>query len=303
MDELQKKIRALAKERNAIILAHNYQRPEVQDVADFVGDSLDLSKKAAKAKEDVIVFCGVHFMAETAKILAPKKTVLLPNLDAGCFMADMINRKGLIEFKAKHPNAKVVCYINTSADVKAECDAICTSSNAVDVVEKIDSDEIIFAPDKYLAAYVAAQLKERGSKKKIIPWHGFCPTHLKIIPNYIKALRDKYPRAKIITHPECTPDTNRLSDATLSTNGMAKFVKESSDKTFIVGTEIGIIHRLQKENPDKDFIPATELAVCPNMKTITIENVYDSLKYMQYEINVDEKVAAKAKKALDEMIS
>ena len=302
MDELQKKIRALAKEKNAIILAHNYQRPEVQDVADFVGDSLDLSKKAATVKEDVIVFCGVHFMAETAKILAPKKTVLLPNLNAGCLMADMINREDLIEFKKKHPKAKVVCYINSSADVKAECDAICTSSNAVDVVEKIDADEIIFAPDKYLAAHVEKQLRERGSKKKIIPWYGFCPTHLKIIPNYLKALREKYPKARIITHPECTPDTNRLSDAVLSTNGMSKFVKESKDKTFIVGTEIGIIHRLEKENLDKKFIPATPLAVCPNMKEITLENVYDALKNMQYEITVDKKVAEKAKQALDKMM-
>jgi len=302
MNELHNKIRALAKEKNAIILAHNYQRPEVQDVADFVGDSLDLSKKAATVKEDIIVFCGVHFMAETAKILAPNKTVLLPNLNAGCYMADMITRESLIEFKKKYPKAKVVCYINSSADVKAECDAICTSSNAIGVVERMDSDEIIFAPDKYLAAHVSAQLKARGSKKKIIPWYGFCPTHMKIIPNYLKALRNKYPKAKIITHPECTPDVNRLSDAVLSTNSMANFVKESNEKTFIVGTEIGIIHRLQKENPDKELIPATELATCPNMKSITIEDVYDALKYMQYEITVKEKVALKAKTALEKML-
>jgi len=302
MNELHNKIRALAKEKNAIILAHNYQRPEVQDVADFVGDSLDLSKKAATVKEDIIVFCGVHFMAETAKILAPNKTVLLPNLNAGCYMADMITRESLIEFKKKYPKAKVVCYINSSADVKAECDAICTSSNAIGVVERMDSDEIIFAPDKYLAAHVSAQLKACGSKKKIIPWYGFCPTHMKIIPNYLKALRGKYPKAKIITHPECTPDVNRLADAVLSTNGMANFVKESSEKTFIVGTEIGIIHRLQKENPDKELISATELATCPNMKSITIEDVYDALKYMQYEINVEEKIAIKAKTALEKML-
>ncbi len=302
MNELHNKIRALAKEKNAIILAHNYQRPEVQDVADFVGDSLDLSKKAATVKEDIIVFCGVHFMAETAKILAPNKTVLLPNLNAGCYMADMITRESLIEFKKKYPKAKVVCYINSSADVKAECDAICTSSNAIGVVERMDSDEIIFAPDKYLAAHVSAQLKARGSKKKIIPWYGFCPTHMKIIPNYLKALRGKYPKAKIITHPECTPDVNRLADAVLSTNGMVNFVKESNEKTFIVGTEIGIIHRLQKENPDKELISATELATCPNMKSITIEDVYDALKYMQYEITVKEKVAIKAKTALEKML-
>lgn len=302
MNELHNKIRALAKEKNAIILAHNYQRPEVQDVADFVGDSLDLSKKAATVKEDIIVFCGVHFMAETAKILAPNKTVLLPNLNAGCYMADMITRENLIEFKKKYPKAKVVCYINSSAEVKAECDAICTSSNAVDVVDRMNSDEIIFAPDKYLAAHVSAQLKARGSKKKIIPWYGFCPTHMKIIPNYLKALRNKYPKAKIITHPECTPDVNRLSDAVLSTNSMVNFVKESNEKTFIVGTEIGIIHRLQKENPDKELIPATELATCPNMKSITIEDVYDALKYMQYEITVKEKVALKAKTALEKML-
>lgn len=303
MDNIKSKIRALAKEKNAIILAHNYQVPDVQDVADFIGDSLDLSKKAMAAKEKVIVFCGVHFMAETAKILAPEKTVLIPDLEARCFMADMINRKSLIEFKKKYPRAKIVCYINTTADVKAECDAICTSSNAADVVAKMDSDEIIFVPDKYLAAHVEKKLKEKGIKKKIIPWHGFCPTHLKIIPNYLRNLKAKYPKAKIITHPEATPDTNSLSDEVLSTNGMVRYVKESKDKTFIIGTETGIIYRLKKENPDKTFIAATELAVCPNMKQITIDKVYESLRDMKYEVKVEEETAAKAKKALDKMMA
>lgn len=302
MDDIKSKIRALAKEKNAIILVHNYQVPDVQDVADFIGDSLDLSKKALTAREKVIVFCGVHFMAETAKILAPEKTVLIPDLSARCFMADMIDRKSLIEFKKKYPKAKVVCYINTTADVKAECDAICTSSNAADVVARMDSDEIIFVPDKYLAAYVSKKLKEKGINKTIISWHGFCPTHLKIIPNYLRNLRSKYPQAKIITHPEATPDTISLSDEVLSTNGMVRYVKESKDKTFIIGTETGIIYRLKKENPDKTFIAATELAVCPNMKQITIEKVYEALRDMKYEVEVEKEIACKALKALKRMI-
>lgn len=300
--ELVEKILKLKRERNAVIFAHNYQVPEVQDVADVVGDSLDLSRKAASTDASVIVFCGVHFMAETAKILAPDKMVLIPDLDARCFMADMIDAKSLREYKKKYPKAKVVCYINTTAEVKAECDMCCTSANAVSIIGKIDSDEIIFVPDKYLAANVAKLLKDKGINKKIIPWHGFCPTHLKIIPNYLGNLKTKYPTARIITHPECTPDVNRLSDAVLSTNGMAKFVNGSPDKIFIIGTETGIIYRLKKENPEKTFVPATELAVCPNMKQITLEKVYESLRDMKYEVEVDPTVAEKARDAIVKMI-
>ncbi len=302
MDDLVRKINELKKERDAVILAHNYQRPEVQDIADFVGDSLELSREATKIDAKVIVFCGVFFMAETAKLLSPDKIVLIPDLGAKCAMAEMIDVPGLRELKSKHPKAKVVCYVNSTADIKAECDACCTSSNAVSVVAGIDAEEIIFVPDKYLAAYVERQLRARGVHKSIIPWNGFCPTHVKIIPNYLRDLKGKYPSAVIITHPECTPDVNRESDAVLSTSGMVKFVKETSADTVIVGTETGIIHKFKKEAPNKTFVPATELAVCPNMKMITLEKVYESLRDMKYEVKIDAKIAKKALKAIDEMM-
>jgi len=301
-DDLIGKIDFLKKQRNAVILAHNYQRSEVQDVADFVGDSLELSRKAADTNADVIVFCGVRFMAETAKILSPEKVVLIPEEEALCPMAAMINADELRDLKSKHPKAKVVCYVNTTAETKAECDVCCTSANAVSVVEKIDSDEIIFAPDKYLSKFVENELKARGINKKIIPWQGFCPTHSKIIPDYIKKLKSENPDAKVISHPECTPDVNRLSDAVLSTSKMAKFVKESGVSKFIVATELGIIHRLQKENPDKIFIPATSLCVCPNMKMTTLDSVYESLRDMKYEIRLDADIIAKSKNAIDAML-
>lgn len=295
MDDLVKKIKELKKKRNAVILAHNYQRPEVQDVADFVGDSLELSREAAGTSADVIVFCGVNFMAETAKILSPDKIVLIPEKDAMCPMAAMINADELRALKAEHPKAKVVCYVNTTAEVKAECDVCCTSANAAQIVEKIDADEIIFVPDKYLAANIK-------TSKKIIPWQGFCPTHLKIIPGYLKKLKLKYPDAKIVTHPECTPDVNRLSDAVLSTSQMLRFVKKDPSKTFIIGTEVGILHRMQKENPDKKFIPATPLCVCPNMKKTTLESVYEALEDMKYEVELDKKVITSATSAITSMM-
>ncbi|MBT3704360.1 quinolinate synthase NadA [Candidatus Peregrinibacteria bacterium] len=300
--DLVSEIERLKKERNAVILAHNYQVGEVQDVADMVGDSLGLSREAAETDADVIVFCGVYFMAETAKILSPEKTVLIPDPNARCNMAAMIDVEGLRALKAKHPSAQVVCYVNTTADIKAECDACCTSANAVDVVEGLDADEIIFVPDKYLCAFVEKQLKERGVKKKMIPWQGFCPTHLRIIPNYLKALKEKHPGARIITHPECTPDTNRLADAVLSTSKMSKFAAESDAKEIIVGTEVGMLHRLQTDNPGKKFTSATELAVCPNMKLITLQKVYESLRDMKFEVEVEEEIAKKATKAIDRMM-
>ena len=300
--DLAGKIETLKKERNAVVLAHNYQVGEVQDVADYVGDSLGLSRQAAETDADVIVFCGVYFMAETAKILSPEKTVLIPDPDARCNMAAMIDVDGLRALKAKHPNAAVVCYVNTTADIKAESDACCTSANAADVVERMDSEEIIFVPDKYLAAHVEKQLRDRGVHKKIIPWHGFCPTHLKIIPNYIRALREENPGARIITHPECTPDANALSDAVLSTSKMSEFAKTDDAEKFIVGTEIGMLHRLKKDNPDKEFLPATELAICPNMKMITLHKVYESLRDMKHEVEVEDELAKKALKAINEMM-
>jgi quinolinate synthase len=301
--DLVSEIERLKKERNAVILAHNYQVGEVQDVADFVGDSLGLSREAAKTSADVIVFCGVYFMAETAKILSPEKTVLIPDADARCNMAAMIDVEGLRALKAKHPSAAVVCYVNTTADIKAEGDACCTSANAVSVVEGLDADEIIFVPDKYLCAFVEKQLRERGVKKKMIPWQGFCPTHLRIIPNYLRNLREKHPGAKIITHPECTPDANALADAVLSTSKMSKFAAESDAEEIIVGTEVGMLHRLQVDNPGKKFIAATELAVCPNMKLITLQKVYESLRDMKFEVEVEAGVAEKAKKAIDRMMN
>lgn len=295
-------IEKLKKERNALVLAHNYQVSEVQDVADFVGDSLGLSQKAAETDADVIVFCGVYFMAETAKILSPGKTVLIPDPEAKCNMAAMIDVEGLRALKAKHPSAAVVCYVNTTAEIKAESDACCTSANAVSVVAGLDADEIIFVPDKYLAAHVEKQLRAKGVRKKIIPWHGFCPTHVRIIPDYLKRLRGKHPGALIMTHPECTPDSNALADEVLSTSGMVRLARESSSEKFVVGTEIGIIHQLKKENPHAEFIPATELAVCPNMKLITLEKVYESLRDMKYEVEVESEIAEKARKAIDVMM-
>lgn len=301
--DIIKEIKKLKKERNALILAHNYQIPEIQEIADFVGDSLELSKKAAASKAKVIVFCGVKFMAETAKILSPKKKILIPDLSAGCSLADMITVKDLHKLKAKHPNAKVVCYVNSNAEIKAESDACCTSSNAVRVVEKMDSDEVIMVPDKYLAAYVQDELKRNGIKKKIIPFNGFCAVHQRILPGSIKKLKKQNPRALIVTHPECACSVNRLSDSIKSTSGMAQFVRESDENTFIIGTEVGLIHRLKKEFPSKKFIPATELAECGFMKQITLQKLYESLKEMKYEIKVDAKIAKKAKRAIDAMLS
>ena len=300
--DLVKEIEELKIERNAIILAHNYQMGDVQDIADFVGDSLELSRKAASSNADVIVFCGVHFMAETAKILAPDKTVLLPDLKAGCGLADMITAEQLREFKAEHPGAKVVCYVNSSAEVKAESDACCTSSNAVRVVENIDADEVLMVPDKYLSGYVSEELEKKGIKKKIIPWNGYCPVHMKILPEYIERLKDKHPKAKIITHPECACTVTRLSDSVKSTSGMADFVRGSNAKTFIIGTETGLIHRLRQEFPDRKFVAATGLAECGYMKEIDLGDVRDALRDMKHEIDVDPKVALRAKKAIDVMM-
>lgn len=300
--DLIKEIKKLKKKRGAVILAHNYQISEIQDIADFVGDSLELSQKAASSRAKVIVFCGVKFMAETAKILAPKKKVLLPDLSAGCSLADMITAKDLRLLKAKYPSARVVCYVNSNAEVKAESDACCTSSNALKVVESMDSDTVIMVPDKYLAAYVDDQLKAKGSKKKIIAWNGFCAVHQRILPEYIKRLKKKNPKALIITHPECACSVNRLSDSIKSTSGMSSYVRESGGDTFIIGTETGLLHKLRKDFPNKKFIPATDLAECGFMKKITLQKLYDSLNEMKYEIKVDSKIAAKAKKAITRML-
>ncbi len=295
--ELIDKILSLKKKGNAIILVHNYQLGEVQDIADFVGDSLELSQNAAKTDADVIVFCGVHFMAETASILCPDKVVLLPDIHAGCPMADMITAEGLRERKSELPGTIVVCYINSSAEVKAESDVCCTSANAVKVIESLDAEEILFVPDQYLGHYISTK-----TDKRISLWPGFCPTHIRIQPQYITNLRQEYPQAKVVVHPECRPEVISLADEVLSTGGMCRFASENEAEEMIVGTEIGIIHRLRKENPGKKFIPASEQAVCPRMKLITLESVLWSLQEMTPEVKVPEEIRLKAKTAVDTML-
>ena len=295
--ELVEKILSLKKKRNAVILVHNYQLGEIQDIADFMGDSLGLSQNAAKTDAEVIVFCGVHFMAETASILCPDKVVLLPDINAGCPMADMITAEELRKKKGEFPNATVVCYVNSSAEVKAESDVCCTSANAVEVVESVDAQEILFIPDQYLGHYASTK-----TDKKIILWPGFCPTHVRILPEHITQMRKEYPQAKVVVHPECRPDVIALADEVLSTGGMRRFARETDAREIIVGTEIGILHRLRKENPGKKFIPATEQAVCPQMKLITLEKVLWSLEEMVPEVKVPEEIRLRAKSAVDKML-
>jgi quinolinate synthase len=295
--ELIEKISVLKGKRNAVLLVHNYQLGEVQDIADFIGDSLDLSQRAAQTDADVIVFCGVHFMAETASILCPDKVVLLPDINAGCPMANMITAERLRAKKKEHPQAAVVCYINSSADVKAESDVCCTSANAVRVVGSMDAREIVFIPDQYLGHYVSTK-----TSKKMILWPGFCPTHVRIKPERIKELKKEYPQAKVVVHPECTPQVIALADEVLSTSGMCRYARRDEVREMVVGTEMGIIHRLKKENPGKKFIPISEQAICPNMKLITLEKVLQSLEEMSPEVKVSEEIRLSAKAAVDKML-
>lgn len=295
---LEAKIAALKKKRNAVILAHNYQLPEVQDVADYRGDSLELSRIAAKTEAAVIVFCGVHFMAETASILSPDKLVIMPDIQAGCPMANMITAADLRKLKKEHPKAAVVGYVNTSAEIKAELDYCCTSSNAVAVVNALkDREEIIFIPDKYLADFVS---KKTG--RKLISWNGYCPTHVKILPEDIKREKKFHPQAKVLVHPECLPQVVAMADAALSTSQMGKFAKETDAKEMIIGTEVGLIYRLKKDNPTKEFYPATEAAVCPNMKRTTQEKVLWALEELKEEVRVPGQIRLRAKKAIDRML-
>lgn len=295
--ELRDKILDLKKKRNAVILVHNYQLGEVQDIGDFIGDSLGLSQNAAKTNSDVIVFCGVHFMAETASILCPRKTVLLPDIHAGCPMANMLTAEALIEKKKEYPGVPVVCYINSSAAVKAESDICCTSANAVKVVESVEAAEVLFVPDQYLGHYVASK-----TNKKLILWPGFCPTHARIRPEHIDQLKREYPNAIVVVHPECKPDVIALADRVSSTSGMIRFAKQDDVKEMIVGTESGIIHRLRKENPGKRFIPVTEQAVCPNMKLINLEKILWTLEEMSPEVKVPEDIRFRAIDAVDKML-
>jgi quinolinate synthase len=295
--ELIEKILDLKKKRNAVILAHNYQLGEVQDIADFVGDSLELSQNAAKTNVDAIVFCGVHFMAETASILCPDKVVLLPDINAGCPMANMITAEHLRGKKKEHPRAVVVCYINSTAEVKAESDICCTSANAVKVVESLGAREILFIPDQYLGHYISTR-----TGRKMILWPGFCPTHVRIKPERIKELKKEYPQAKVVVHPECRPEVIALADEVASTSGICRYARRDDVKEMVVGTEIGIIHRLRKENPGKRFIPVSEQAICPNMKLITLEKILWSLEEMSPEVKVPEGIRRKAIAAVDKML-
>ncbi|MBN2717296.1 MAG: quinolinate synthase NadA [Deltaproteobacteria bacterium] len=298
MSEIAEKIHKLKKERNAVILAHNYQLAEVQDIADFSGDSLELARKAANLDEDVVVFCGVHFMAETAAMLSPEKIVLLPDAHAGCPMADMATGEDVIALKRQYPDAVVVCYVNSTADVKAVSDVCCTSSNAVDIINRIPKEkQIIFVPDKYLGGHVA-----RMTGRDIILFDGYCPTHARQLVEHIDAVRKLYPGAPVIVHPESRKEVCLAADEALSTGQMCAWAKQSSASTIIVGTETGLLHRLRRENPEKMFVPLFDQAVCENMKKITLEKILWSLEDLSPRITVPEDVAKKANRAVVAML-
>ncbi len=291
-------IKDLLKNRNAIMLAHNYQPAEIQDCADLCGDSLELSRKAAATDAEVIVFCGVHFMAETASILSPKKTVLLPRHDAGCLMADMITAEGLAMKKAQLPGVPVVTYVNSTADVKALSDICCTSANVVNVAESIVGDELLMTPDRNLAMYAAAQ-----TGKKIHIWDGYCPTHERLTTANVAAAREKHPEAVFMAHPECRPEILEIADVIASTSGMIRHAETSADVAFIVGTELGLLHPLKKACPDKHFFPASEKMICRNMKKISLADVLDCLENMTGEVKVPEEIRLPALTAVERMIA
>jgi len=290
-------ITKLKKEKSAIILVHNYQRPEIQNIADFLGDSLGLAREATKTDAQIIVFCGVRFMAETAKILSPKKTVIIPRKDAGCPMADMITVEDLRRLKRNYRDAKVVSYVNTNADVKAESDICCTSANAVKVVKNISAKRIIFTPDKNLAAYC-----QRFVDKEIIPWNGYCHVHERITKEEVILAKENFPDALLLVHPECNPSVIDLADEVLSTGGMLSFAKKSNRKKFLIGTEEGLIYRLKKENPEKEFYATGTAKMCLNMKLTTLNDVYSSLKKESYSIQLNEEIIRSAQRALMNMM-
>ena len=291
-------IQKLKAERKAIILAHNYQLPDVQDVADFTGDSLELSRKATEVVADVIVFCGVHFMAETAAILNPDKIVLMPDARAGCPMADMLTGDQLREFKAKHPGAKVVCYVNSTAEVKAESDCCCTSGNAVRIVRHYADSDVLFVPDQHLGSVVAETLG-----RELILWPGYCPTHARINPKDVVDLKAAHPQALALAHPECPKPVRVVADHVLSTGQMCKVVAENPATEFIVATEEGLIHRLKKDNPAKTFYRVSPFAACPNMKRNTLEKVLFCLRDMQPVVKVDPAIAARARRSIAQMLA
>jgi len=296
--ELTNKINELKEQKNAVIVSHTYQRDEVQEIADVVGDSFELSRYCASTGANVIVFCGVHFMAESAKILSPGKTILLPERDAGCPMADMVTAEALREFKKKHPNAAVLCYINSSAEVKAESDICCTSSNAVDVIRSIKQKDIIFVPDKNLGSYVAKMVPE----KNIILWDGFCQTHHRVRANEVKRAKELHPDAIVLVHPECRPEVVEMADFVGSTKAIIEYGTKSKHKKFIIGTEMGVLYSLRKNNPDKVFYLLSQGFVCPNMKKTTLNSVFNSLNEEKYNIELDEEIIKRASKPLERML-
>lgn len=321
LSDIRDRILKLKKSLNAVILAHNYQRPEVQDIADIIGDSLELSRAAAKTDYDVIVFCGVHFMAESASILSPDKIVLLPEIGAGCPMADMVTVSGprrtrrelytdilgfafefadeftLRDMKERHPGVPVVAYVNTSAAVKAESDICCTSSNVVKVIDSLKEDTVICIPDRNLSAYAA-----KRTRKKIISWDGFCNVHMRVDAEDVRKARQAHPDAVLVVHPECPPEVQDMADHITSTSGMLRWCRESNHKEFIIGTEEGLLYKLKKDNPDKKFYILTQEMVCPNMKRTRIESVLTAMERMEYIIKVPEEIRVPAKRALDRML-
>jgi len=294
---LKDQILKLKEEKNAIILAHYYQIGEIQDIADFVGDSFELSRKAKENSADIIVFCGVKFMAESAKVLSPNKTVLLPVKEAGCPMADMAEVDQVLNMKKEHPNAKVVTYVNSSVEVKAISDVCCTSSNAIKIVKKIDADEIIFVPDKNLGSYV----QEKVPEKKIILWNGHCCVHDRITADNVLRAREEKPEVKVLVHPECKSEVRNLADYIGSTSGIINYAKECDNDKFLIVTEEGVLHKLEKNNDDKEFFSVMGMT-CKNMKKTTLEDVLSCLENMKYEINIDEDVRKKAANALENML-
>ncbi len=298
MKELIEKINKLKKEKNAVVLAHCYQNAEIDEVADFVGDSLYLSRMAAKTNADIILFAGVYFMAQTAKILCPDKKVLLPNMDAGCEMADMINLQQLRNFKIKYPNTPVVCYINSTAEVKSECDICCTSSNAVQIVESINAPQILFVPDKNLGRWVEKQL----GNVEVITYDGYCPIHHNISVEDVLNIKKENPNVKLLAHPECTEEVSSLADFVGSTTGIMNFVKNSTDKKFIIATEKGVVDRLKRDYPQKEFVLIKENLICESMKLNTLQDIYTSLKNETFEINVNKDISQKALKCIERML-
>lgn len=298
MKELIEKINKLKKDKNAVVLAHCYQNVEIDEVADYVGDSLYLSQMAAKTNADIIVFAGVYFMAQTAKILNPTRKVLLPRLESGCRMADMITLEQLREFKKKFPKMPTVCYINSTAEVKSECDICCTSSNAVKIVDSLNAEEILFLPDTYLGKWVEAKL----GNVKVNTYPGFCPTHMQIRDKDVIAAREKYPNALVLAHPECHQSVTAIADYVGSTTGIMKFAKESDNKQFIIATEKGVVDRLKRDYPEKEFILIKDSVICPNMKWNTLTDIYNALDREEHEITVDEDMAKKALTCIDRML-